>query len=278
MTQVLDFDLSGITLRAAGVPVASAERWSSEWSVYAGEGRADPFLALDVVRGRSEPPRAAFEPKAMRSSFDGVQAEFTLPEGRARVDRRGQATIELARDLGPREFFTLMNFVRAALAWCLPARGAALLHAAGLVLDDRGFVLVGAEGSGKSTWAARGEDGGAIVLSDDVVLIDRSASGHDLLGAPFRSTHRTVRRRGRWPLAAILFPDHGSPARISSVATILAKARIAANLTFIAEAVQSDDQVAGLIDGLATRTPCARLTFPPDPSFLGPLRAWPQGG
>jgi hypothetical protein len=275
MRQVLDFDLSGVTLRLEDVPPASAERLSTEWCVYASSEVSSPFLRIGIRSDRSEPPGSSFEPKKMLSRFDGAQAEFELPEGRASVHRDGQGTIDLAQGLGSREFFTLMNLVRASLAWCLPSRGAGLVHAAGLVLDGRGFVLVGAESSGKSTWARLGEEQGAIVLSDDLVLLDATTDGHALLGAPFRSTHKTIFRKGRWPLTAVLFPDHGPSPRLSSVPAILSKARIAANLTFVADAVQSDDRVAGLIDRLATRTPCAQLTFAPDPSFVDTLRAWP---
>ena len=275
MSQVLDFDLSGITVRLSAVPPVSAERLSAEWTVYASDGESNPFLEIEIRPDRIEPPSSSFEPKAMLSRFSGAEALFELPEGRARVHRDGRGTVDLARDLGAREFFTLMNLVRASLAWCLPSRGAALLHAAGLVLDGRGFVLAGAESSGKSTWARLGEQRGGIVISDDLVLVDATPDGHALLGAPFRSTHKTLFRKERWPLACILFPDHGPSPSTSSVAPIVAKARIAANLTFIADAVQSDDRVPALIDDLATRTPCAQLTFAPDPGFVETLRAWP---
>jgi len=275
VSQVLDFDLSGITLRLTDVPTASAERLSVEWRVYASEEVSLPFLQIQVRPDRIDSPGSTFEPKAMRSRFDGAQASFELPEGRVGVHRDGRGTIDLARNLGSREFFTLMNLVRASLAWCLPSRGAALLHAAGLVLDGRGFLLAGAESSGKSTWARLGEEQGGTVISDDLVLVDGTRDGHALLGAPFRSTHKTVFRQGRWPLACILFPDHGLSPRISRVPAIVAKARIAANLTFVADAVQLDDRVAALIDDLATRTPCAQLTFAPDPGFVEALRDWP---
>ena len=108
-----------------------------------------------------------------------------------------------------------------------------------------------------------------------VLIVDATPDGHALLGAPFRSTHKTVFRKGRWPLAAVLFPDHGPSPRLSSVPSIVAKARIAANLTFVADAVQSDDRISCLIEDLATRTPCAQLTFAPDPGFVDTLRAWP---
>ena len=177
MSQVLDFDLSGIAIRLADVPVASAERLSAEWAVYASDRVSSPFLEIEIRPDRIEPSISAFEPKAMLSRFSGAEALFELPEGRARVHRDGRATVDLARDLGGREFYTLTNLVRASLAWALPSRGAALLHAAGLVLDGRGFVLAGAESSGKSTWARLGEERGGIVVSDDLVLLDATRDG-----------------------------------------------------------------------------------------------------
>jgi hypothetical protein len=271
----LDFDLSGIGLRLEGVPRPAAERLLAEWRVYESREPAPPLLRMEIRPDRVEPPQQSFEPKKMISEFHGSEARFVMPEGLARVDREGRGVIELARELGQREFYTLVNLVRASLAWCLPSRRSALLHAAGMVIDDRAFVLAGAESSGKSTWARVGEEAGAVVLSDDLVLLDAVADGYEILGAPFRSPHRTRFRTGRWPLAAILFPDHGELPRFTDVPPLLAKARVAANLTFIAEAVQFDGRISGLIDALATRVPCAQLTFAPDPSFVDTLRRWP---
>ena len=55
-----------------------------------------------------------------------------------------------------------------------------------LISSGGWVVLVGSEGAGKSTWARLGEEAGAHVVSDDLVLVDPSESGFCLLGAPFR--------------------------------------------------------------------------------------------
>jgi hypothetical protein len=271
----LDFDLSGIVLRLEDVPRTSAATLRRELCVYAASPASRPFLHLGVGRGAAPPPRAAFAPKSMRSELSADGAVFFMPEGRAEIALSGAGKIELARGLGDREYFTLMNLVRSCLAWMLPSRGGALLHAAGLVIEDRGFVLVGAEGTGKSTWARLGEEAGGKVVSDDLVLLDPAHGGYDLLGAPFRSTHRTTMLKGRWPLAAVLFPDHGDRPKLEPVPALLAKARIAANLTFIADAVECDERVPALIERLHRSVPCAELTFAPEIGFVELLRKWP---
>jgi len=165
----------------------------------------------------------------------------------------------------------MANLVRAAVAWILPGRGGALVHAAALVLDGRAFLLVGSEGAGKSTWAALGERGGGRVLTDDLAMLDAADGEMQALGAPFRSTHVADYGPGRWPLAAILFPRHGRPAATAPVASLIARAKIVANLPFVAEGAERDPRIGAVVERLCA-LPCAELTFDLDPSFVDVLR------
>lgn len=274
MSEILDVDLSGVRLRIAGLASGPARRISEEWADYVVAPEGDPFLRIDVAHDDERAGAGEFRPKAMRSSLARERALFEMPEGRAVVGREGAAAIRLKRDLGEREFFTLVNLLRACLAWRLPGRGGMLLHAAGLIVEGRAFLLAGPEDSGKSTWAGAGEQGGARVLSDDLVLIDDAGERLEALGSPFRSTHRMLTGPGRWPLAGILFPAHGSPAALAPVESLLAAARLTANLPFIAEGVGRDERIDALIERVTGEIRCAELTFAPEPSFLGLLRAW----
>jgi hypothetical protein len=195
-----------------------------------------------------------------------------MPEGSAAVDDSGRAVLRLCSGLGRREYYTLTNLLRACLAWSLPGRGAALLHAAGLVIDGSAFVLVGGEGSGKSTWTEQGLRAGAHAVSDDLLAIDGVGPRPELLGAPFRSTVELRQQRGRWPLGAFLFPEHGPEAALAGVGALEARARLAANLPFLAEGLERDERTALLLDRWVREVPCRRLTFAPDPSFVSLLR------
>ncbi len=266
---------SGVDIRVQGMARESADRMLREWRRFVTDSVVEPFLSIEVSFVDGDVAPGPFDPKQMSSAFDANGARFSMNGGRASVGQTGQTQITLVRGLGPAEYFTLMNLLRAALAWRLPHRGAALLHAAGIVVEHRAFLLVGAEGSGKSTWAALGERAGARVLSDDLVLVDGGGPGLDALGSPFRSTHRADYRPGRWPVSAILFPRHGAQPAWKPCDGMLARARLAANLPFVSSALEQDSRVAAVVERLATAVPCRELTFGMDPSFVDFLRSTP---
>ena len=282
--EAVELDLSGLRVRVAGLPTTLAAALRGAWRDFppppppAG-GAREAWLSIVLDEPLpDEPPAAAYRPKAMQASLGAESARYRLPEGELVIERGQAARVRLARDLPERrDYFTLLNLLRAAIAWRLPDRGGAMLHAAGLVLDERAVLLVGSEGSGKSTWARAGERAGAHVISDDVVLVDGAAAGFEVLGAPLRSDHRGPQRPGRWPLAALLFAEHGAPPRLRPASRLLTRARLASNLPFLAEGLESDPRVAAVLERLVARAPAAELRFAPDPSFIAPLVAWLDG-
>ena len=146
-----------------------------------------------------------------------------------------------------------------------------------LELDGRAFLMVGPEGSGKSSWAAQGAAAGGRVISDDLVLIDDSGGGIEAVGSPFRSSYKAPYLPGRWPVAAILFPRQGKRARLAPAAALLAQARLTANLPFVTEGLGHDARIEAVVRRVLDRVPCAELTFALDPSFVELLRGWPGG-
>lgn len=272
----VQFDLSGISVRIEGL-----ERWLADWVTDAWSGfrtspSGDPFLRVQVTT-EGEPATGVepYQAKTMRSRLEPERARFDMPEGEAEAASAGPVRVRLRP--GPREraAYTLLNLVRASLAWRLPSRGALLIHAAGIELDGRGFILVGSEGSGKSTWASQAELGGAHVVSDDLLLVDREGDRFALVGAPFRSTHPARQRRGRWPLAAICFPRHGTLPGFDESPPLIAQGRLLANLPFVAEALEWDTRLPRVVNDLAHGPLCGELTFDPSPAFLATLRSLP---
>ena len=269
------FDLSGITVRVRGAPADLAARLHEAWAAFAVAVPAldRPMLEVGVIEEAAPPPAAPFAPKQIEARFAPGRASFTMPEGRASVDGAGGAEIVLARLADrSRELYALVNLLRACLAWALPARGALLVHAAALVLEGRAFLLVGPEGAGKSTWVRLGEAAGGRAITDDLALVDTADPA--VLGAPFRSTHRTELRPGRWPLAAVLLARHGPAPALEPVTALEATATLTANLPFLDEAAGDDPRVAAAVDALARRRPM-RLTFTTDSGFVDLLRRLP---
>ena len=275
-TYELAFDISGVGVLFRGLNAALRDRLCRDWSRFLDPAPAAPLLRLELSYSAGAGPELGdYLPKAMESSFDGSAAEYRMPEGRARVEASGRAEIRLTRGLGSREYYTLQNLARACLAWSLPMRPAALVHAAGLVVSGNAFLLVGAEGAGKSTWVELGEGGGARPISDDLLLVDGLHGRPEVLGAPFRSTHVADYRPGRWPLAAVLLPRFASETRWSAAPRLLASARLTANLPFIEATPARDAARASIVERLFGTAACLELSYPPDASFLELLRGWP---
>ena len=191
----MTYDLSGLRLGFDGLTAEHAAKLAESWASFAAAG-AEAEIELEVRYG-DRPVPTHFLPKAMRYERTATGARYTMEQGSLEIDLDGRGRVELVGPDGGEAWFALMNFVRAAIAWSAPRRPAGLVHAAAAVVDGRAWLLVGHEGSGKSTWARTAEEGGARVVSDDLVLIDREGERWMLCDAPFHSTHRVDHRPGR---------------------------------------------------------------------------------
>jgi len=268
----MTFDLSGVVLRVRGLADPVAQRLAREWSHYATSTEAPPLLDLQVEPSGKAATDAPFAPKDLKASFEAGQATYAMAEGVAIVDAHGGVRVTLDDGDPERLLYAFLNLVRACIAWRLLARGGALLHCAAMVLGDRAFVLTGAGGSGKTTWAALGERKGAMVITDDLVMLDREGEQIFVLGGPFRSTHQAPFCKGRWPLAAILLSHHGEIPRLEAASAVLVRARLVANLPFVQEALPVDPRPFDVVEGLVGAVPAYQLTFAREPSFTGLLR------
>ena len=266
-------DLSGLVVRFRGLDDALAGVLASQWAPFITGRDETPWL--DVAVAASDHTIVTGRP--MRKSITGEVRDgggrFRSDEGEIAIDATGSARVSLGRGDALWRFWGLVNLIAAALAVRLPSRPGALLHAAGVVVDGRGFVLIGPEGSGKSTFARAAREGGARVISDDTVLVDGASGGLVLLGSPTRAHEATSLGQGRWPIAALLHSRWGTEARLDPVGRLATEAVLAANLPFLASGWGHDARLDALVPFLAGAAPHRSLTFAPDPSFVSVLRA-----
>ncbi len=266
------FDLSGPTVRVRGLPAHHARTLEEDWTAFGVPPVERPALDFAVHAEPESPDTGPFTAKSMRASWKEGAAFYQMKEGSAEVPAEGLVRVRLESTASAKQYFAFVNLVCAAVAFRLPSRGGAVLHAAGIVLEGRAFAMVGSEGSGKTTWALLAKAAGAMVLSDDLVVVEAARDGRlEALGTPFRSRQHGRCAPGRWPVAAILFPIHGKRAALAEVPALLTRARLLANLPFFAEFAPVDDRVARTVEQLAGAVPSRSLTFPLDASFLGLL-------
>jgi len=147
----LGLDFSGIEIALDGLSPSMVRRLRREWAPFVVAPPGDAFLRVRIRELQRAPAGGRYRPKAMESTLRPDRACFRMPEGQAQVEADGSALLELAAGSQERRYFTALNFLRACLAWLLPSRGGTLLHAAGLLVEQRGFLLLGPEGSGKSS-------------------------------------------------------------------------------------------------------------------------------
>lgn len=265
-------DLGGTVASLRGLAGGMEEGLRSEWGPFVlREG--EPEIVVDV---RVAPPREdcrPFSAKRMAATFEGGIARYVMEEGEARVPPSGPVEIGIGPCGANKQLYALLTLLGAAFAWRAPSHGTLVLHAAGVVLDGRSFVLAGAEGAGKTTFARLAAEAGVAVLGDDLVVVRAAERGVEAVGSPLRSRPWNTTGRGAWPLAALLLPEHGTPASLRPAAPMSARARLVASLPFVAEAL---DRCPGLDAALEAivRTPARVLRFAPDPGWLPLLRGF----
>jgi hypothetical protein len=153
---------------------------------------------------------------------------------------------------------------RNIMTIALAERGFGLVaHAAGFLLPDGGAVLApGASGAGKSTLAREVAAAGAVVLSDDRVVVEHAAGGPVAWGTPWYSSGRYASPRAG-PLCALVFPARGSAASLRVLTPREAARRL---LRTVALPFWNDAAMAttlGAVDVLVGSVPAMEFAYTP---------------
>jgi len=267
------FDLSGVIVTLRGAPADLAAAFTLHWSAFRSHGGA---ACLDVTLREGAGPFGSGPALAATLVDDGEPVRYATPAGAIAVDRAGRAELVLAAGPARERIHDVVNLVLAALANVAPAHGALLLHAAGIVVDGSGFVLLGPAGSGKSTWLAL-VAGAAQPISDDLVGVDTRGPTIHVLALPFRRSPDCRAGPGRWPLGALLLPAHGPLPRLDPVDPRVARAAVVANLPHLAPARRVAGATATVVERILRDVAVRRLTFARDARFLDLLRPLAAG-
>lgn len=271
------YDLSGLMLDLDGIPPSCLRGLDRHWGAFQTEPSDETaWLTIKIKAvGTVTVPRVLslgdlereILPDEVRFRFDGACS--ALREG-------GIASMELAEpeDGSDYGFFLFLNILMPLLAWRLLEQGGLLLHAAGAVIDDRAFLLIGEENAGKTTWAGLCHEAGYPVVNDDVVMVRPDTEGRFRLhGVPLRVKGFGVVPQGSWPLCRLLFSRHGQDPGLTDVSGLLIRARLLANTLHLADRVGEDSRVERALEALMRDTAGCTLTFAKDTRFVELLRS-----
>lgn len=162
--------------------------------------------------------------------------------------------------------YAVDSFLRALLGLYLPAREGVLLHACAVSHAGAGYVFAGRSGAGKST-VARLLSHTAQVLSDELVVVQRSPEGWKVFSTPFWGEFAQPGANQSAPLEAIYLLQHAKQHRVEHVPLRRAlSALLQCSLQF-AEGEEVAEWMLGTTSALVREVPVRRLHFLPDAGF-----------
>jgi hypothetical protein len=149
------------------------------------------------------------------------------------------------------------------LMYILARRHGALLHAAGIDINGKGYIFPGKSGAGKSTitrqFAALGDTG---LLSDDRIVVRKIEGGFKAYGTPWPGEAGIALNKSV-PLAGIFFINHGSANRIREITPKEALARLLPVTSIPWYDREVMDRILTFCEDLISSVPIYELDFKP---------------
>ena len=142
--------------------------------------------------------------------------------------------------------------------------GGLLLHACGLVRDERALIFTGPSGAGKTTISRLAmRHAGARVLSDDRIVLRPEGQRVRIFGTPWHGDGELSERRSA-PLAAIHVIRHAGQVIAEPLCGAGAAAAVLGNAFLPAHDPEGTSHALGFAASLVERVPVIRLGFPKD--------------
>lgn len=273
----LGITLGEVELDFAGLDADLAEEARARYGPWARPASGPGALRVRVGREETEyflKPPDGDERARVLLACDGARIRYMSYRVAGWFDTLGgEGVLLISRGEFEPAIRAFENYVRAAVAWQAASRGGALVHAAGAVLDGRGYLFYGASGAGKSTLAASNRRG--TIVSDDLSLVlPGDGGGLDLVGSPFRGTYEEGDPVvGRFPLAAGFRLIQAREPEVRPVDRARALAELVGNLPFVAEAFARRPDLFDRLQAGFAELPLAHLHFTRDDRFWDAIRA-----
>jgi len=143
-----------------------------------------------------------------------------------------------------------------------------ILHACGIVIEDRGILFLGESGAGKSTLARMcAQENGVHILSDDRVVVRKQGREFRVYGTPWHGEAAFGSPREA-KLERIFFLSHGKENSVKEVKGLKPVSHLLTCSFPPLWDSQGMEFVLALFTQLASQVPCQELSFRPEKSAL----------
>lgn len=164
------------------------------------------------------------------------------------------------------------NFLRVLYAWLCLEQSGLLLHASGVISENKGYVFFGPSDSGKTTVARLSLD--RTVLSDDLAIIKKRGDKYWLYGVPFRGDFPEAPRvNADAELAGVFALVKDVEHRVVPLPLPEAIARLASCVPFVMAQTMQSERVVEICASLAASVPVRALHFARDAGFWNVVNA-----
>lgn len=178
------------------------------------------------------------------------------------IDDHDQAILWINPNVG---FQYIELFFRVVTAIRVFSVGGIMLHAAGIVRDQLGYIFTGYSGAGKTT-VCRLSDG-CTVLNDDMVILSPGESGWQISATPFTNPTQVRPGSGSAPLHNILFLRQDKDHHLEDVPNSKSVAELLTHVPVMSQSPQHTSALVSRIEDIIRKTEVKELHFLPDRGF-----------
>ena len=158
------------------------------------------------------------------------------------------------------------SFLRICYSFLAVEHEGLLLHSAGVMRGQNGYIFPGQSGTGKSTIAGLASDR-EVILSDEMVVVRKTGEDHVVYSSPFFGTNKSAERSLSASLKAAFLPIKDRDVYVDRAKPARALPKLMAGVLFFGQDPALNRRLMDICNGVVERIPFYDLHFRRDATF-----------
>ena len=164
------------------------------------------------------------------------------------------------------EIIAVESFLRICYSFLAVEHGGLLLHSAGVLRDDKGYIFPGPSGTGKSTIASLAT-AKETILSDEMVVVRKREGNYLVYSTPFYGTNESTEQNMGGYLKAAFLPVKDDKVYLIEARPAQALAKLLASVLFFSQEPSLNRRLMGIATDVVAQVPFYEMHFRRDNSF-----------